>query len=84
MSSDPVNTLPDKILESRECLLNEVRNCVRENTAALVIGAGISVPAGMPTWPGLVSRMLGYAIQYNLQDKYPGLSQADDEIRFSY
>ncbi len=30
----------------------------------LALGAGISIPMGMPSWTGLLSRMSGYAFQY--------------------
>lgn len=43
----------------------QIANNVKNMKAALVLGAGVSIPAGMPNWVGLVSKMLGYSMQYD-------------------
>ncbi len=42
----------------------EIRRELSEDRATLVLGAGVSMPMGMPNWLGLISKMAGYAQQY--------------------
>lgn len=42
----------------------EIRQAIAEDCATLVLGAGVSMPMGMPNWLGLISKMAGYARQY--------------------
>jgi len=58
-------------LEQQEKYINQIRGYIRKGHAALVTGAGVSVPAGMPGWSALISRMMGYAIQYNQLSQKP-------------
>ena len=63
MSDDLRKYMSKRLLLDREQVLMKVRDSIREDSAALIFGAGVSKPAGLPTWAGLVSRMLGYAVQ---------------------
>lgn len=49
---------------NRETYQKEIREKIAEKRAALVLGAGISIPMGMPNWQGLVSQMSGSVFQY--------------------
>lgn len=51
--------------DERDRAIEEMRKSIRKDRAALVLGAGISKRAGMPAWSGLISKMMGYAIQYD-------------------
>ncbi len=57
--------LQEEQRESQESFISQVTTSVKNNQAALVLGAGVSIPAGMPNWVGLVSKMLGYSMQYD-------------------
>jgi len=57
--------LSDIQLDEQNINLRKVRSAVACRSAALVLGAGVSIPSGLPDWVGLVSRMMGHAIQYN-------------------
>ncbi len=46
-----------------------MKNGIKNGQVALVLGAGISKPSGMPLWGPLISKMMGYAIQYDLVGK---------------
>ena len=71
MSRDTGCAVPARIADDREALLDEIRDTVHYGSAALVFGAGVSKPACMPMWQGMISRMLGYAIQYDQKRKHP-------------
>lgn len=47
-----------------------IKEHIRKDQAALVLGAGISKPSKMPLWGGLISKMMGYAIQYDQLGKH--------------
>ncbi len=42
----------------------DVQKALKQSRATLFLGAGVSAPAGMPGWQGLISQMSGYALQY--------------------
>lgn len=44
--------------------IDKVKQAIKSKHATLVLGAGVSIPVNMPDWVGLVSRMSGYAFQY--------------------
>lgn len=44
--------------------LKKIQEAISENHVTMVLGAGVSIPANMPNWQGLISQMLGYAMQY--------------------
>lgn len=44
--------------------LGEIREALKQGRSTLALGAGVSIPAGMPNWLGLISQMSGYALQY--------------------
>lgn len=54
----------------------EVRTALKAGQATMVLGAGISIPMGMPNWQGLVAQMSGLALQYQI---YKQTSQEDRE-----
>jgi len=45
--------------------LDKIREALSRDRATLVLGAGISIPMGMPNWLGLISQMAGYAQRYS-------------------
>ncbi len=49
----------------RDEAIGKLRESIRSDQTALVLGAGISKPSQMPAWNGLISQMMGYAIQYD-------------------
>ncbi len=51
-------------LSVRKQYILEIQNSIKGKNAALVLGAGVSVPSNMPTWGKLISQMMGHAIQY--------------------
>lgn len=66
----------------RKQFQKEIRQNLKAGKATLVLGAGISVPMNMPDWLGLVSRMSGYALQYQTYKQVePDPSDADREYR---
>lgn len=68
---NPKITLPsvDQLISSKQLdrqdkRLERFRAKFCERNTALVLGAGISIPSGLPGWVDLVSKMMGHAIQY--------------------
>lgn len=61
--------LSDSQKQKRDNFLAEVKNNIKSGTAALVLGAGISKPSKVPLWGELISKMMGYAIQYDYLSK---------------
>ncbi len=57
--------LPKEEKEEQKSYLDAIREKVREEHATLALGAGISIPAGLPGWCGLISRLFGYALQFS-------------------
>lgn len=43
---------------------SDIRQALGKSRATLILGAGVSAPAKMPGWQGLISQMSGYAFQY--------------------
>lgn len=59
-----INTLlSEKEKAEHNSYLEEIKNKVKEKQATLVLGAGISKPAGLPGWFELISQLFGYAMQ---------------------
>lgn len=65
--------------------IQEIRSALRADQAALALGAGISIPMGMPNWQALISQMAGHALKYqdyrSHYDNQP--SEAEDHMRLS-
>lgn len=61
--------LSSEQLKNRKVYLEKIKESIKERNAALVLGAGVSVPSNMPTWGKLISQMMGYAIQYEHTNK---------------
>lgn len=61
--------LADAQKEEHRKYIDNIKKSIREDQAALVLGAGISKPCGMPLWGPLISKMMGYAIQYDVIGK---------------
>lgn len=60
----PVELLLDQeAKDNRRKYWDEIRKALSEDRATLALGAGISIPMGMPNWLGLISQMAGYAQQ---------------------
>lgn len=57
--------LSEKQKKERREYLADIRSNIKRGSAALVLGAGISKPAKVPLWGELISKMMGYAIQYD-------------------
>lgn len=56
--------------KDRRAYIEDVKKIIAEgDRAALVLGAGISKNARMPAWSGLISKMMGYAVQYDLLNR---------------
>ena len=70
IASTSVNIILSKEqIDDRNDYINEIKNSINNETLALITGAGISKPSKMPLWTDLISRMMGYAIQYNFMEK---------------
>lgn len=57
--------LSEEQLKKRLETIGKIQGAIKEGNTALVLGAGVSIPAGLPNWVGLVSKMMGHAIQYS-------------------
>lgn len=61
-----INDILHNIQKStQEEYIMKIADSVKAKNAALVLGAGVSIPANMPNWVGLVSKMIGYSMQYD-------------------
>lgn len=70
--------LTDAQKKDRQKYIDEIKKSIRSDEAALVLGAGISNPCKMPLWGPLISKMMGYAIQYDMIGKdHPRLHSKD-------
>lgn len=69
-----MNFLSDSVQSTQTRYKEEVRSELRKGRATFVLGAGVSIPAGMPNWVGLLSQLSGYAIQYR---EYINYDKAD-------
>lgn len=58
--------LSKKCFGQRKELIEKIKYAINKSDVAFVIGAGVSIPAGLPNWCGLVSKMMGYSLQYHL------------------
>ncbi len=63
MTDDLKKFISERLLNDRNQVLEQVRKSIRADNAALVFGAGVSKPAELPAWTGLISCMMGYAVQ---------------------
>lgn len=48
---------------SHECVPQDLVSSIENSECVLFVGAGLSVPAGFPTWPNLLKEMLSWAIK---------------------
>ena len=55
--------LDSEMNDKRQENIEKLKNTLQWG-ATLVLGSGVSIPAGLPDWAGLISRMSGYALQY--------------------
>ena len=68
------------LLEHRANFIDKIKESIHSRQAALALGAGISVPSRMPRWSGLISQMMGYAIQYrHISPKFSGVTDNDED-----
>lgn len=58
--------LHERQKEQQEEYIDSVKASIKTGQTALALGAGISKPSEMPLWGPLISKMMGYAIQYDL------------------
>lgn len=58
-------TLPDGLKEKTEEQLNNLKNVCEAGKLALVLGAGISVPFGLPQWGELLSKCFSTSLANN-------------------
>ena len=61
-----VELLNNNQIKDRNNRIADIKESIHKGKAALVLGAGVSVPSGMPMWDELISKLLGYALQYDL------------------
>lgn len=54
-----------KMKDAQTAHLDQIREALSRDRATLVLGAGISIPMGMPNWLGLISQMAGHAQRYS-------------------
>lgn len=55
--------------DDRKITIQKLKEIVRgREKIALGLGAGVSIPVKLPNWYGLVSKMLGYSIQYDIMN----------------
>lgn len=73
--------LSDNQKKARNTYIKEISNNIKSNTMALITGAGVSKPCGMPLWNDLISQMIGYSIQYDIvKDRVLGISDESYDI----
>ncbi len=60
-----VESIQTDLEYQRQPYLEEIKKSIAQKRCALALGAGISIPCGMPTWPGLISKLMGYSLQAN-------------------
>lgn len=58
--------LIDQVQEQNNKRLQLVRQAINNKEAALVLGAGISIPAGLPDWKSLIAKALALVIYYQI------------------
>lgn len=58
--------LGEALLNDRNKLLEKMRVAIEGNQLAMALGAGVSIPAGMPDWVKLISKMFGYGLGYRM------------------
>lgn len=61
------DVLGEDVISENLRLLRQIHKYINEGQTALVIGAGMSVPAGLPTWNALIAKCFG--ILFALQEK---------------
>lgn len=61
--------LHEKQRDQQKGYIDCVKEHIKNGQTALVLGAGISKPSEMPLWGPLISKMMGYAIHYDLAGK---------------
>ena len=70
LSYPPIDDLlHEKQRDRQKKYIDRVKEFIRAGQAALVLGAGISKPSEMPLWGPLISKMMGYAIHFDLAGK---------------
>lgn len=58
-----LDRMDPKLTDNQNQYVKEVKPAIAQGDATLVLGAGISIPAGMPGWRELIAQMVGYAVQ---------------------
>mgnify|MGYP003305431939 CR=1 FL=1 len=76
--------LSDQQKKDRAQCITHLKENIKNNSAALVLGAGISKPSKLPLWSELISKMMGYAIQYEFVGKqHFSVATVDTKVRES-
>lgn len=57
----------------------KVKELIGKSEVALVLGAGVSIPAKMPNWSTLVSKMMGYSLRYGVETAYQCTGRLSDD-----
>ncbi len=75
-----IELIQKELLEkmNQEEQLQSLQTYVQEGDVTLILGAGSSAPAGIPGWGGLLSQILGHALQY---EAYKGKRKSFDAAR---
>ena len=58
----------------QESYLKEIKEQVKKDQATLALGAGISIPAQLPGWCGLITQLFGYALQFSRYTEKPNIA----------
>lgn len=58
--------LLDKVQSQNDERLDMVKKMIANKEAALVLGAGISIPAGLPDWKRLIAKALALVLYYQI------------------
>lgn len=58
----------EEILNNPDFHINKIKQAYKSDDLVLFLGAGVSVSAGLPTWDGLLSKLLLAIIEKNLND----------------
>ncbi len=66
-------------MRNRMKRLGSIRTAICDHQVALVLGAGVSKPSKMPMWSALISKMMGYAVEWELLQRYYCCKTGEDK-----
>lgn len=66
--------------DTQDKRVKKIKGKLSSGNTALVLGAGVSIPAGLPNWVSLISKMMGHAIQYRSIADVGAVSRRDPEL----